>query len=75
MIPVCKTIEEKRCSEEIISKLEVDQEKYCPKMCNIKEYRLEKDKSVEKRIQGQTGFTYHFVLPEATRDLRFVLNV
>ena len=65
-VPLCINDSVRHCYEEIIIQLEADQDVYCKKSWNIKEFKAEDFKSGHET--DKTGLRFQFVLPQTTKD-------
>ena len=75
IIPVCQyywiPCTESECFEQILHKLEENQETKCQKSCQIKEFLTEKDCTWNQfYVAGQFGFEYRFIKQASTNNLR-----
>ena len=67
-VPLCQNDSVRRCYEEKLIELEADQDIYCKKSCNIKEFVTEERDSKSRRRTDKFGFRYQFEVPIATKD-------
>ena len=79
--PICKNDAQRLCYNQVIEELRSNQEKHCPKSCNIKEYQSRVDTNfILKTGQGLTGaqtgtplsIEFTFDSPRYTKNVRSV---
>ena len=71
--PICENDDERACYEQVIEELRSDQEKHCPRSCNVKEYKTRVDTSFILKT-GSTPLTIELIFdsPKQTKDVRSV---
>ena len=70
-LPICKNNQEKACYADVLSKLMSNQDTYCKRLCNVKEYkyRLGKRLGLDDKSNSLV-FSYKFSSPSTGRNLR-----
>ena len=70
-IPICMNDREKACYVDMLSQLMSNQDTYCKRLCNVKEYKFTVRGSlgVHEKFKGLV-FSYKFSSPSTSRNLR-----
>ena len=70
-IPICQNALEQICYGEVLNELKNNQEKFCKKACNVKEFEVTKERKGRREVPSNTQvFAYNFQLPISIKDHR-----
>ena len=69
-LPNCKNENDQDFFEQVLTRLETDQETYCKKSCKVQEYKSMLMKQVELEGNDKFILEYHWEAPQSTRDAR-----